>query len=440
MRYHPHTEADVREMLAAIGAKSLDDLFSSIPDALKLGRPLAVEPALDEAALMAHLEELAAKQPRAVPFLGAGAYPHHVPPAVDQLLLRSELYTAYTPYQPEIAQGTLQIIFEFQTYVAQLTGMEVANASMYDGASAAAEAALMAIRLSNGKRKKVVVSRALHPEYRDVIRTYLDANFEVVEVPFGADGRTDLAALQAAVDANTAGVLVGYPNFFGVIEDVAAVARIAKEAGAATITCTNEALALGLLKPPAELGADIAVGEMQSFGNGMSFGGPGAGFFATKDKHVRQMPGRLCGATVDKNGKRAFALTLVTREQHIRRERATSNICSNQGLAAAAATIHLSLLGKHGLRALALVNYRRAAYARAELAKVGVTPWFSGPTFNEFVVKAPKDALQRIRKAGLAGGLVLECYYPELGEEAHLFCVTELHDKARIDALVRALA
>jgi len=439
MRYHPHTPEEIREMLEKIGVSRIEALFSPIPEECRLDRPLAVPEALDERSLMEHLEELAAKQPKVPPFLGGGAYPHHVPPAVDQLLLRSELYTAYTPYQPEVSQGTLQITFEFQTYVTLLTGLEISNASMYDGATAAAEAALMAVRLSRGERAKVVVSRALHPEYRDVLQTYLAVGFEVVEVGFGPDGRTDLEALRGAVDEKTAAVLVGYPNFFGVIEDLRAVAQVAHEKGALLVSCTTEALALGLLQGPGALGADIAVGEMQSFGNGLNFGGPGLGFFATREAYLRQLPGRICGATVDRSGRRGFVLTLSTREQHIRRERATSNICTNHGLNAAAATIHLSLLGREGLHALALLNYRRARYARERLAEVGCAPLFSGPVFNEFVIRAPKDAPERIQRAGLAGGLQIDCYYPEL-VDGLLLCVTELHDRKRIDALVQALA
>lgn len=425
-------------MLRAIGVEDTDALFSTIPKQLQLGRPLAVEPSLDERSLMDHLEALAAKQPKVPPFLGAGAYPHHVPPSVDQLLLRSELYTAYTPYQPEVSQGTLQITFEFQTFVTMLTGMEVANASMYDGASAAAEAALMAVRISRDKRRKVVLSRALHPEYREVVRTYLAEDFEVVEVGFGPDGATDLQALRDTVDESTAAVLIGYPNFFGVVENLREAAAIAKEKGAITVSCTTEALAFGLLQAPAALGADIAVGEMQSFGNGANFGGPGLGFFATLETYLRQLPGRICGATVDNRGQRGFVLTLSTREQHIRRERATSNICTNHGLNATAATIHLAMLGREGLHALALLNYRRARYAKEQLAATGRATVFSGPVFNEFAIHAPKDATRRIMDAGLAGGLPLAPAYPEL-EDGLLLCVTELHDKARIDELVEAL-
>lgn len=439
MRYHPHTRQEIEEMLQKIGVSKIDALFSSIPEELQLERPLDVGPGLDERSLMDHLEALASKQPTVPPFLGAGAYPHHVPPSVDQLLLRSELYTAYTPYQPEVSQGTLQITFEYQTFVTLLTGLELANASMYDGASAAAEAALMAVRISRGKRNKVVISRALHPAYREVVRTYLAEGFEIVEVGFGADGRTDLGALRDSVDDATAAVLIGYPNFFGVIEDLPAAAAIAKEKGALTISCTTEGLAFGLLQGPGALGADIAVGEFQSFGNGANFGGPGVGFFATREAYLRQLPGRICGATVDKSGRRGFVLTLSTREQHIRRERATSNICTNNGLNAVAATIHLSLLGREGLHALALLNYRRARYARERLAAAGREPLFSGPVFNEFAVHAPKDAARRIADAGLAGGFSLARDYPEF-DDGLLLCVTELHDKDRIDALVQALS
>lgn len=439
MRYHPHTPQEIEEMLKTIGVSRIEALFSSIPDEHKLDGPLAVGPGLDERSLMDHLEELASKQPTVPPFLGAGAYPHHVPPSVDQLLLRSELYTAYTPYQPEVSQGTLQITFEYQTYVTLLTGLEIANASMYDGASAAAEAALMAVRISRDKRNKIVMSRALHPEYRAVVRTYLAEGFELVEVGFGKDGRTDLDALREAVDEKTAAILIGYPNFFGVIEDLRAASEIAKEKGALTVSCTTEGLAFGLLQAPGALGVDIAVGELQSFGNGVNFGGPGVGFFATRETFLRQLPGRICGATVDKSGRRGFVLTLSTREQHIRRERATSNICTNHGLNAAAATIHLSLLGREGLYALALLNYRRARYARERLAEVGCKPLFSGPVFNEFAVHAPKDAAKRIADAGLAGGYALARDYPEF-DDGLLLCVTELHDKARIDALAKALA
>jgi glycine dehydrogenase subunit 1 len=441
MRYHPHTPDDVKAMLQAIGRDSVDALFSSIPVELRLNRPLRLPDALDEASLLAELEAMAARNDARAPFLGAGAYPHHVPAIVDQLLLRSEFYTAYTPYQPEVSQGTLQVIFEFQTLVAQLSGAEVANASMYDGASAAAEAALMALRIGKGRRR-IVVGRNLHPEYRKVVRTYLaNVGAEVTEVGYGADGRLDPAALRAALDEGAAAVLCGYPNFFGVVEDLPAVAAATHAKGALVVTCTQESVALGLLQPPCALGADIAVGEMQSFGNGLSFGGPGLGFFATRDEFVRQMPGRLAGVTVDKNGKRGFVLTLSTREQHIRREKATSNICTNNGLNALAASIHLALLGKHGLKELSLLNYRRARYLREKLAERGLKPAFTGPVFNEFAVTVPdaEGAFRRARARGLTAGLRLGREFPEL-PNALLLCATELHSRESIDLLVDALA
>jgi glycine dehydrogenase subunit 1 len=440
MRYHPHTPDDVSAMLAAIGADSVDALFSSIPAQVRLNRPLRLPEPLDEAHLMAELEQLASKNVLATSFLGAGAYPHHVPALVDQLLLRSEFYTAYTPYQPEMSQGTLQAIFEYQTLVCLLTGGEVANASMYDGATGAAEAALMALRLVKGLRR-ILVGRNVHPEYRQVLRSYLHAlGTELAEIPFGADGRLDQAALRTALDEGAAGLICGYPNFFGVVEDLPAIAASVHAKGAMLITATTESLSFGLVQAPASLGSDICVGEMQSFGNGVSFGGPGLGFFATREDLVRQMPGRLCGATVDRDGKRGFVLTLSTREQHIRRERATSNICTNHGLNALAAAIHLALLGKSGLRQLALVNYQRARYLREQLAAKGIPVVFRGPTFNEFVVKySDQNAIERCKAKGIVPGYMLENEYPEL-KNGLLICVTELHSKERIDDLVGALA
>ncbi len=435
MRYHPHTEADVQRLLATIGVPSLDALFSSIPEGLKLKRALRLPEPIDERGLADYLGALAARNRWQAPFLGAGAYPHHVPAAVDQLLLRSEFYTAYTPYQPELAQGTLQAIFEYQTFVCLLTGLEVSNASMYDGATACAEAALLGLRLKKDRRK-VVLSRALHPSYREVIRTYLvPGGAEIAVVDYDPKtGRTDAAALARTVDAHTALVLLGSPNFFGVVEDVRRAADVAHKVEALLAVATSEAVSFGLLASPGELGADIAVGELQSFGNGPTYGGPGVGFFATRETFLRQMPGRLCGETVDVDGRRAFVLTLSTREQHIRREHATSNICTNNGLCALAATMHLAILGKGGLRELALLNYRRARYARERLGKLR----FTGPTFNEFVATVDPKALERARAKGIVAGLPLDRHYPELAGTV-LTCVTELHDKARIDALAEAL-
>jgi glycine cleavage system P protein (glycine dehydrogenase) subunit 1 len=418
-------------MLEASGVKTIDDLFRSIPEKLRLRRPLDVSPPLDEIALVAEFRRLAARNHvDHPPFVGAGAYAHHVPAVVDQLLLRGEFFTAYTPYQPEISQGTLQALFEWQTYVCLLTGLDVSNASMYDGATATAEAALMATRITG--RSKLAVSAAVHPEYRKVLASYLRSTGDVVEtIPFGADGRTDLAALSKAVDGGTAAVILGYPNFLGVVDALPEAAAIAKKAGALTISVTQEAVALGLLQAPGALGADVAVGTFQSFGNAVSFGGPAPGFFATREANVRQMPGRICGATVDKQGRRGFVLTLSTREQHIRREKATSNICTNAGLCALAATIHLSLLGKNGLRELARVNFDRARRLRDAMRQAGFGPVFSGPTFNEaaFDVGDAEAVVARLAKRGIAAGAPLARWYPNLpGARGALLCVaTELH-------------
>jgi glycine dehydrogenase subunit 1 len=443
LRYHPHTPEDVRAMLDAVGAKSLDDLFRSIPEALRLKRPLEVPPALDEIALLGELRRLAERNDVShPPFAGAGCYPHHVPPVVDQLLLRGEFFTAYTPYQPEISQGTLQALFEWQTFVCLLTGMDVSNASMYDGATATAEAALMATRLTG--RKKIVVSAALHPEYRKVLATYLRSTHdEIAVVPFGADGRTDLDALGKAVDGTTACVVAGWPNFLGVVEPLPEIAQLAKRAGALTVAATSEAVALGLLEAPGALGADVAVGTLQSFGNGMSFGGPAPGFFATREANIRQMPGRICGATVDKQGRRGFVLTLSTREQHIRREKATSNICTNSGLAALAATIHLALLGKAGLAQLARLNHARARMLRDAMKRVGVPTVFSGPTFNEqvFDVGDAEAVVARLAKKGIVAGAPLARWYPDHPRaKGALLCVaTELHSEELIELFARSV-
>jgi glycine dehydrogenase subunit 1 len=443
VRYHPHTPEDVRAMLDTVGAKGVDDLFRSIPEKLRLKRPLDVPPATDEVSLLAEFGRLAARNAVAhPPFVGAGAYAHHVPPAVDQLLLRGEFFTAYTPYQPEISQGTLTALFEWQTFTCLLTGLDVANASMYDGATAMAEAALMATRLTG--RTKIVVSAAVHPEYRRVLGTYRRASHDaVVTVPFGADGRTDLAALAKAADAGTAAVIVGYPNFLGVVEDLPGAAAIARKAGALTVTVTAEAVALGMLQAPGALGADVAVGTMQSFGNPLSFGGPAPGFFATREANVRQMPGRVCGATVDKHGRRGFVLTLSTREQHIRREKATSNICTNSGLCALAATIHLALLGKKGLAELARVNFARARLLRDAMKRAGFGVAFSGPTFNEaaFQVGDAEGVVARLAKRGIAAGVPLARFYPEdpRARGALLCAATELHGPELIELFAQSV-
>jgi glycine dehydrogenase subunit 1 len=443
VRYHPHTPDDVRAMLDAVGAKTLDDLFRSIPEPLRLRRPLEVPPATDEIALFAEFRRMAGRnQVEHPPFIGAGCYPHHVPPAVDQLLLRGEFFTAYTPYQPEISQGTLQALFEWQTFVCLLTGLEVANASMYDGATATAEAALMATRLTD--RKKIAVGAAVHPEYRKVLATYLaSTGDEIVTVPYGPDGRTDLAALEKAVDAGTAAVIVGYPNFFGVVDALPEAAAIARKAGALTLSVTSEAVAFGLLEAPGRLGADVAVGTMQSFGNPPSFGGPAPGFFATRERNIRQMPGRLAGATVDKLGRRGFVLTLSTREQHIRREKATSNICTNSGLTALAATMHLSLLGKKGLAELARLNFARARLLRDAMKKSGFSLRFSGPAFNEmaFEVGDAAAVVERLAGRGIAAGAPLGRWYPDDPRmKGALLCVaTEVHSPELIELFAQSV-
>jgi glycine dehydrogenase subunit 1 len=442
MAYSPHTDADHERMLAAIGAASIDDLFADIPVAVR-ARSFALPAPLVEQEVRAELSRLAGRNriPR-VSFLGGGAYRHLVPSVVMEVIGRSEFATSYTPYQPEVSQGTLQSIYEFQSLICELTGMEVASASHYDGATATAEAALMATRVTG--RKKIVVSAALHPEYRKVLATYLRSTHdEIAVVPFGKDGRTDLAALEKAVDGGTACVIAGWPNFLGVIEPLPEIAALAKRAGALTVAVTAEAVALGALAAPAALGADVAVGTLQSFGNAPNFGGPAPGFFATREAHVRQMPGRICGATVDKHGRRGFVLTLSTREQHIRREKATSNICTNSGLTALAATIHLALLGKKGLADLARLNLERARLLREALGRAGCEPIFSGPAFNEaaFDVGDAEAVVARLAKRGIVAGAPLARWYPDLPRaKGALLCVaTELHSPELIELFARSV-
>jgi glycine dehydrogenase subunit 1 len=443
--YTPHTATDVEAMLAVIGVRTIDDLFAHVPEGLRTRAGLDLPPGLTEPALRERVEGLAARNRGAsavATFLGAGAYPHWIPAAVDHILLRSEFATAYTPYQPEVSQGTLQSIFEFQTFAAMLLGLEVANASMYDGASATAEAVLMARRLLPGRRT-VWLSRALHPQYRDTVRTYVGGlgDLELRELPIAPDGRTDLEPLRAGGDAGTLAVVLGYPNVFGVLDDVSAAAVLAHELGALAVTVTAEPLALAFVRSPGASGADIAVAEGQSFGLPVSYGGPGVGLFATHDRHVRSMPGRVVGETVDTAGRRGYVLTLATREQHIRRERATSNICTNQGLCALAVAAYLSLLGRHGLRRLAETNYRAAHGVAARLEAAGVGRRFDGPFFNEFVVDAPEAAArwEALAHEGVVAGFPLERWYPEL-PGALLVCVTEVHAAEQMDRLVSALA
>jgi len=445
MRYLPHTDDEIRDMLARIGVGSVDDLFSTIPEAHRLGRPLGVEPALDEVRLTKHLQELSEQNDaaRALSFLGAGIYDHHVPPAMDQLLLRSEFYTAYTPYQPEISQGTLQSIYEFQTIVCQIFGADVANASMYDGASATAEAVLMARRIT--KRERIVMSEALHPEYRSVVGTYLSGleGPEIVTVGTGPDGRTDYDALAAATTGATSAIVVGYPNFFGCVEDLGRIREIASQKDALVITATSEPYALSLLKPPGAYGADIVVGEGQALAVPPQLGGPGVGLFAAKQKYVRQLPGRLVGETVDANGIRGYVLTLSTREQHIRRERATSNICTNHGLIALAMAIRTSMLGRRGFEQAGRICLSRTEYLKE---KIGALDGFelphAAPTFNEMVVRRREGQaaplLASLAAQGILGGIDLGRFYPDRKNEI-LIAVTEKHEKADLDRLVAAL-
>jgi glycine dehydrogenase subunit 1 len=446
MRYIPNTDADRAAMLAAIGAESIDDLLADIPPRLRLKRPLRVPPALSEPDLLRHLRGLAARNAdadRYVSYLGAGAYQHFIPSAVWALAGRGEFATSYTPYQPEISQGTLQAIYEFQTLICQLTGMDVANASLYDGSTALAEAALMAHRVN--ARPGFLISRAVHPEHRAVVATYArHLGGEIAEIPYDVKtGATDLAAARRLVSETTSAVLVQNPNFFGVIEPVEDLAAAAHARQAGCVVSVVEPVSLGLLKPPGECGADIAVGEAQGFGVGIQFGGPYVGFFATRTPYVRAMPGRLVGMTEDTEGRRGFVLTLATREQHIRREKATSNICTNTGLMALAATIHLTLLGRTGLRELATLNLRKAAHAKARLGRArGLTLPFAGPTFNEFVVRvgrrSPDEVNRRLAARGILGGLPLGRFYPEL-RDCLLLCVTERHAAEDLAALARAL-
>ncbi|MBW1637260.1 MAG: aminomethyl-transferring glycine dehydrogenase subunit GcvPA, partial [Deltaproteobacteria bacterium] len=370
MRYLPHTEEEIKEMLAVVGKKDLDELFDSIPDDCRYEGDIPLPLPLDEWALKAHMSEVAdlmTVTPKFKILIGAGSNHHHIPETIGNLMGRSEFLTAYTPYQPEIAQGTLQGIFEYQTYTARLLGMDVANASIYDGASALAEALLMGLRIGR-KKKTVAVSETVHPHYREVVRTYLEpTEYNLVELPFDENGKTDLSGLKDI--ESLAAVALQSPNFFGVIEDLEKASSSIHEAGALAISCFTEPLAFGLLKNPGSCGIDICCGEGQSFGMTRSFGGPGLGMFGCKEKFVRNMPGRLVGETTDVNGKRGFVLTLATREQHIRREKATSNICSNQGICTLIATMYMASLGGSGIKELAQVNYNKAEYFKTELRK-----------------------------------------------------------------------
>ena len=442
MAYILNTEDDTREMLRAIGLESLDQLFDMIPADYRLDRPLDVPPAMTEMELTGHLTDLASRN-RSVEerpcVLGGGAYDHFVPAVVDALASRGEYYTAYTPYQAEASQGTLQSVFEYQTLIAQLTGMDVSNASLYDGGAAVAEALLLS--LSVGRRRgRIVASEAVHPEYRETARTYLaDLDPELVTVP-AEGGRTSADGLAAALTDDTAAVVLQQPNVFGQLEEIEPLVDAIHENGAVAIVSVDPT-SLGLLRRPGSYGADIVTAEGQGLGNYLAYGGPYLGMLACRESYLRKMPGRLVGQTTDREGRRCFALTLQTREQHIRREKATSNICTNQGLLALRASIYLALMGPQGLREVAELSTRKAHYAAERLASVpGLSLAFDGPFFKEFVVRCEKDpraVLAEVGRLGFHGGIDLGRWYPDLADGI-LVAVTERRTKSEIDALANA--
>jgi glycine dehydrogenase subunit 1 len=435
MRYLPKSPGERLEMLKQIGASSIDDLFSTIPQEYRLQRDLDVPRQMGESEIVDYFRNAAQKSAAGyTSFLGAGAYRHYRPVIIDSLVQRGEFLTSYTPYQAEITQGTLQAIFEFQTMICELTGMEIANASMYDGSTGAAESVTMAVRITH--RSGVLVARTVHPEYREVMQTYAQhQGLAAQALPYGDDGRLDLAALEQSVSEETACVLVQSPNFFGVIEDIPAIAEIVHKKGALLIVSIAEAISLGVVRPPAE--ADIVSMEAQSFGVALSYGGPYCGVIAAKEKYLRQMPGRLVGETVDTEGRRGFVLTLSTREQHIRREKATSNICTNQALVALMATIFLTVYGKEGIHELALHNLAKANYAAQQFSNAGGARllFAASPRFHEFVLQtseSPEQLNAQLLKQKVIGGLPLGRWYPELGN-ASLWCTTELNTREQID-------
>ncbi|WP_421724569.1 aminomethyl-transferring glycine dehydrogenase subunit GcvPA [Bauldia sp.] len=443
MRYHPHTEADRTTMLQRIGVANIDDLFASVPVDKRIDGLLDLPQSQSEMEVEAHLGKLAARNIPAgsVPFfVGAGAYRHHVPASVDHLIQRSEFLTSYTPYQPEISQGTLQVLFEFQTQVAHLTAMDVANASMYDGSTATAEAVLMASRIT--RRKKAVLAGGLHPHYRDVVETVSDmAGETTVALPPDPEGAESILD---AIDEETACVVVQSPSFYGHLIDLRPIAEKAHAVGALLVAVFTEVVALGAIEPPGAQGADIVVGEGQSIGNPLTFGGPYVGLFATRQKYLRQMPGRLCGETVDAEGRRGFVLTLSTREQHIRRDKATSNICTNSGLCALAFTIHMTLLGENGLSRLAHNNHANAVVLAEALSQISGVSVLNETFFNEFTIRVPGDAAETVgalTRAGVLGGVPVSRLEPERPELADLMVVaaTETNTDADRDAFVTAM-
>jgi glycine dehydrogenase subunit 1 len=442
VRYLPKSPQDRREMLEEIGVASIDDLFASIPEEYRLTRDLAVPRQQAESEILDRFKSFAGENAAGYAnFLGAGVYRHYRPVIIDSLVQRGEFLTSYTPYQPEISQGTLQAMFEFQTMICELTGMEIANASMYDGSTGAAEAMMMAIRVTG--RDKAVIARTVHPEYREVIRTYAQhQEIPSAEVGYGPNGRVDMETLAAMVTDETACVMIQSPNFFGTIEDVTAIASLAHAKGALLIVSIAEAVSMGIVRPPGE--ADIVSLEAQSFGVAPSYGGPYCGVIACKEKFLRQMPGRIVGETRDMDGKRGYVLTLSTREQHIRREKATSNICTNQALVAMMVTIFLTVYGKEGLRELAEHNLAKATYLKNTLAGIeGAKVLFEdAPRFHEFVLDLPApadDVNAALLEQKIIGGLPLAKWYPELGPNAALWCATETVNREQMDAATKAL-
>ncbi len=440
MDYCPHTSDDITQMQAAIGVNSIEELFADIPHKFRLKQMPDMPNSLSEQETLGLMQALSGKNKTTrMTLTGAGAYHHFIPAVVGHLVGRAEFYTAYTPYQAEISQGILQAIYEYQTMIANLTGMEVANASMYDGASAMAEAAVLCAKMSS--RSRIVIARSVHPQYRQVLQTYSWANgYTITEIPYVPSGQLDSTALAAALDDSVAAVVVQSPNFFGCIEDVTPIAEAAHQNGAMLIAGFSDGTSLGILKPAGACGADFVVGEGQSFGNPLNYGGPYLGIFAAREKYLRRIPGRLAGATVDKNGKRGFVLTLQTREQHIRREKATSNICSNEALCALAAGIYLAALGKN-LRKLAAVNIYKTQYLKNKLLRLaGWQDVFSTPVYNEFALSCPdaRKVNDKLQNAGITGAYDLRKDYPEL-ENTLLFCATEVLSKNDMDRVVEIL-
>jgi glycine dehydrogenase subunit 1 len=439
MRYLPHTDDEISAMLKVIGVESLDELFSTVPEDCRLRGNLNLPESLTEWELSTLIEALSqdiAVSPHSKVFMGAGSYEHYIPYSVSYLLSRSEFVTSYTPYQPEVSQGTLQAIYEYQTLITRLLGMDIATASHYDGATALAEALLMANRLT--KRKKIAISSLVHPLYRRVVKTYFKpTGYEVVELPYLENGCTDVGELDAIDDL--AAVAVQSPNFFGCIEDLQAIGERVHDRKALFVTSFTEAIAYGLIKNPGSQGADIVCGEGQSLGIPQSFGGPVLGVFASKEQYMRKLPGRLVGKTVDVDGKRGFVMTIATREQHIRREKATSSICTNQSLCALAAAMYMASVGGTGMREITRLNYDKSEYLKGELKKAGFSITFEAPTFNEFVVEFPADfetTYGRLLEKKIVAGLPLAHYYQELPNH-YLLCATEIRTKEDMDALVR---